>query len=221
MPAIAWYRRTEEKQQADRRIRFLAHHDALTGLANRARLIERLEARWRSAADDRRHDRACISSISTTSRRSTTRSATTAAIPAQDDRRAAAAMTRLQDMVARLGGDEFVVVQTGVADKAQAEAFAHRIGTILSAPVYFREQEISPASRIGIALAPADGKTPERLLKSADLALYAGKAAGRNCIRFFSPEMDEAMQRASGWKRPSARRSRTTASCCTISRCSR
>ena len=43
VPAIAWYYRTQEKQQADRRIRFLAHHDALTGLANRARLIERLD----------------------------------------------------------------------------------------------------------------------------------------------------------------------------------
>src|SRR3984885_3492846 len=43
-PALAWYRRTKEKQQADRRIRFLAHHDALTSLANRAQLIESLKA---------------------------------------------------------------------------------------------------------------------------------------------------------------------------------
>ncbi len=43
IPAIAWYRRTREKQHSDRRIRYLAHHDALTGLTNRARLIERLE----------------------------------------------------------------------------------------------------------------------------------------------------------------------------------
>ncbi len=41
---------------------------------------------------------------------------------------------------------------------------------------------------------PSDGKTSERLLKSADLALYSGKAAGRNCIRFFTPEMDEALR---------------------------
>ena len=43
VPAVAWYRRTREKQQADRRIHFLAHHDVLTGLPNRARLIERLQ----------------------------------------------------------------------------------------------------------------------------------------------------------------------------------
>ena len=44
VPTIAWYRRTKEKQQADRRIRFLAHHDALTGLLNRGQLIVKLEA---------------------------------------------------------------------------------------------------------------------------------------------------------------------------------
>ena len=43
LPAFAWYRRSKEKQQADRHIRFLAHHDALTGLANRAQLIESFE----------------------------------------------------------------------------------------------------------------------------------------------------------------------------------
>ena len=105
------------------------------------------------------------------------------------------AMTRIEDMVARFGGDEFVIVQTGLVDKAQAEVFAKRIVTILSAPLYFKELEISATSTIGVAIAPADGVTPERLLTSADLALYAGKTAGRNCVRFFTPDMDEAMQK--------------------------
>ena len=194
VPAIAWYYRTKEKQQADRRIKFLAHHDALTGLANRARLIERLEAalavqpstgtmlavhfididHFKQVNDTLGHDGGDFLLGAIGSRLN--------------------ALTRIEDMVARLGGDEFVVVQTGITDKAQADAFAQRIGTILSEPIYFKEQEICSSYTIGIALAPSDGVTAERLLKSADLALYAGKAAGRNCIRFFSPEMDEAMQ---------------------------
>ena len=194
VPAIAWYLRTREKQQADRRIQFLAHHDPLTGLANRARLIERLEAalavlptsggviavhfididHFKQVNDTLGHDGGdCL--LKTIGKRLN-------------------ALTRIEDLVARLGGDEFIVVQTGVTDKAQADSFAQRIGTILSAPVRFKEQEICSSYTIGVALAPADGVTPERLLKSADLALYAGKAAGRNCIRFFSPEMDEAMR---------------------------
>jgi len=194
LPAIAWYRRTKEKQQADRRIQFLAHHDVLTGLANRARLIERLEAKlallsttggmlalhfididhFKQVNDTLGHDGGDFL-LSTIGQR-------------------LQALIRIEDMVARLGGDEFVVVQTDLADKSQAEAFARRLGAVLAAPIYFKEQEFCTRYTIGVALAPADGVTPERLLKSADLALYTGKAAGRDCVRFFSPEMDEALQ---------------------------
>ena len=87
------------------------------------------------------------------------------------------------------------MVQTGVANKEQAEVFAQRIASVLSVPTYFKEQEIRASFTIGVALAPQDGATAERLIKSADLALYDGKAAGRDCIRFFAAEMDEALQR--------------------------
>ena len=195
VPAIAWYRRTREKQQADRRITFLAHHDTLTGLANRARVIERLEAvlavlpstggfvalhffdidHFKQFNDTLGHDGGdfLLSTIGERLR----------------------AIVRIEDMVARIGGDEFVVLQTGVVSKPQAETFAQRIAEVLSAPMYFKEQEIVPSFTIGVALAPQDGVTAERLLKSADLALYEGKAAGRDCIRFFTAEMDEALQK--------------------------
>ena len=195
LPAIAWYRRTREKQQADRRIQFLAHHDTLTGLANRARMIERLEAvlavlpstggllalhfidvdHFKQVNDALGHDGGDFL-LRTVGERLRN-------------------MVRIEDMVARLGGDEFVVVQTGLIGKPQAETFAKRIAAVLGAPIYFKEQEIRTSYTIGVALAPADGATAERLLKSADLALYEGKAAGRDCIRFFAPEMDEALQK--------------------------
>ena len=194
LPALAWYRRTKEKQQADRRIHFLAHHDTLTGLANRARLIERLDSalaalpssggqialyfidldHFKDVNDSLGHDGGDFL-LSTIAQRLST-------------------LTRIEDMVARLGGDEFVAVQTGVTNNEQAEGFARRIASVLSEPMYFHEQEIKANVTIGIALAPVDGMTSERLLKSADLALYNGKAAGRNRIRFFAPEMDEALQ---------------------------
>jgi predicted signal transduction protein with EAL and GGDEF domain len=67
--------------------------------------------------------------------------------------------------------------------------------SILSAPMYFKDVEICTTSTIGVAIAPRDGTTPERLLTSADLALYAGKTAGRDCVRFFLPEMDDGMRK--------------------------
>ena len=194
IPAVAWYRRTKEKQQADRRIRFLAHHDTLTGLANRAQLTEKLENalavlpsrggclavyfmdldRFKEVNDTLGHDGGdyLLKTVAERLR----------------------AITRVDDIVARLGGDEFIVVQTRVSGKNQAEDFARRLTSAVMAPMKFKEQEIVATVSVGVALAPADGTTPDRLLKSADLALYKTKADGRNCICFFVPEMDAELQ---------------------------
>jgi predicted signal transduction protein with EAL and GGDEF domain len=93
--------------------------------------------------------------------------------------------------VARLGGDEFVVAQTDVKGKDEAEDFARRLIFAVTAPMKFREQVIVATASVGVAVAPADGTNAERLLKSADLALYKDKADGRNCIL---AEMDTELQ---------------------------
>jgi diguanylate cyclase (GGDEF)-like protein len=193
IPAIAWYLRTKEKQQADRRIRFLAHHDALTGLANRAQLIEKLDAmlavlplrggslavhfidldRFKEVNDTLGHDGGDFL-LKTVAER-------------------LRAATRLDDVVARLGGDEFVVIQSHADGEDEAKEFANRLVSALAVPMQFNQSGIASTVSVGIALAPADGNSPERLLKSADLALYKSKADGRNCIRFFRPEMDAAL----------------------------
>ena len=104
------------------------------------------------------------------------------------------AVIRVDDLVARLGGDEFVVVQTGIRDKSQVEEFARRMISAVTAPMKLKDRPFVATASVGVALAPADGIDPERLLKSADLALYKAKADGRNCIRFFLAEMDTELQ---------------------------
>jgi diguanylate cyclase (GGDEF)-like protein len=190
LPALAWYRRTKEKQQVDRRIRFLAHHDALTGLANRAQLTQSMEAalavlplrrdgiavhfldldRFKRINDSLGHDGG-DSLLKTVAER-------------------LRAVIRIEDVVARLGGDEFVVLQTGVAGKVEAENFARRIISAVTAPMKLKDRPFVATVSVGVALAPADATDAARLLKCADLALYKAKADGRNCIRFFAPEMD-------------------------------
>jgi diguanylate cyclase (GGDEF)-like protein len=104
------------------------------------------------------------------------------------------AAIRSTDIAARLGGDEFVVVQSGARNRRQADEFAKRIIAKLVAPIWLNKQEVLATASLGVAMAPEDGDTPERLLKCADLALYKAKADGRNCARFFLPEMDTEMQ---------------------------
>jgi diguanylate cyclase (GGDEF)-like protein len=194
VPAVAWYRRTKEKQRAERSIRFLAHHDPLTRLINRASFVARLERalvqgrtqageialhvididRFTDVNDTLGHDGGDV------------------LLKAVAER--LRLVTRPSDVVARLGGDEFVVAQFGVADKAQAEDLARRLWSALTAPVPFRDQEIAATVSIGIAVSPMHGETAPRLLKSADLAVHSAKAGGRNCIRFFSAELDDAVQ---------------------------
>jgi diguanylate cyclase (GGDEF)-like protein len=195
LPSLAWYRRTREMQQADRRIQYLAHHDALTGMMNRARLVERLEG--------------LLAALPATGRRVAVHFIDTDRFKEINDTyghdggdfllktvgERLRAMTRIEDAVARIGGDEFVVVQTDVRDKAQAEELAVRIRSVLAVPVTYREQELRSSYTVGVAVAPEDGTTVERLLKRADLALYAGKHEGRDCVRFFAPEMDDSLRK--------------------------
>src|ERR1035441_4127640 len=84
--------------------------------------------------------------------------------------------------------------RSDINGKDQVEDFARRLASAVNAPMKLKEQEIVATVSVGVALAPADGTNPERLLKSADLALYKSKADGRNCTCFFEPKMDAALQ---------------------------
>ena len=183
-----------EWRDAQDRIAFMAHHDALTGLANRTQLIEKLNEALASAGS--KHDGVAVHFIDLDRFKRVNDTLghdggdSLLQIVAQRLR----AIVRADDVVARLGGDEFVIVQIDVENKAQTEGLAQRLIEITTAPIELKEQTIIATVSVGIALAPADGLNPERLLKSADLALYRAKAEGRNCIRFFQPEMDVEMQ---------------------------
>jgi diguanylate cyclase (GGDEF)-like protein len=114
-----------------------------------------------------------------------------------------AAATRLAaelaegDTAARLGGDEFVVLFAELSrDPVEAAHLARQgaeqIRLALSAPYPIGDRELHVGVSIGIALYPTDGDDPDSLLRAADTAMYRSKDAGRNAIRFFLPEMQEA-----------------------------
>ena len=194
IPAIAWQRRTLEKQAADRRIRFLAHHDALTGLSNRSFLIERLEKLLADSSTQGGKLAAYFIDLDHFKQVNDTLGHDGGDHLLKMVAGRLRSVTRAGDVVARFGGDEFVLIQTGIRTRNEVETFANRLTTALTAPINFKKREIVTTFSVGIALAPDDGQDSERLLKSADLALYKAKADGRNCVRFFVPEMDAELQ---------------------------
>jgi diguanylate cyclase (GGDEF)-like protein len=96
-----------------------------------------------------------------------------------------------EDFIARLGGDEFAIVQHDVTSDDDVSALVARIYHALRTPFDCHGHRLSGDASIGIAIAPQHGIDLFGLLKSADLAMYAAKAAGRRTHRFFEPSMEK------------------------------
>ncbi len=99
------------------------------------------------------------------------------------------------DTVARLGGDEFVALLPGRADDDAASAVAGRLLNFIGTPIKIEGHEFVLSASVGIALYPRDGTDGGTLLRHADTALYRAKEEGRNCVRFFAPEMTDRVVR--------------------------
>ena len=109
-----------------------------------------------------------------------------------------ATCVRTSDTVARLGGDEFVVMLLGLESEqssavAQAKIVGEKILTVLSKPYQIAGTEHHSTASIGITQFRDQTDTVGELLQQADLAMYQGKAAGRNALRFFDVEMQAAV----------------------------
>ncbi len=101
---------------------------------------------------------------------------------------------RAGDLAARFGGDEFAVIQCGVRKVEDAEALAKRICGVLSDAYDINGMRIEISASIGVSLVPRDSANRKGILASADLALYAAKADGRNCYRLYDEKLNAAAE---------------------------
>ena len=101
---------------------------------------------------------------------------------------------READMLFRMGGDEFTVLLEDVRGPEEAAMVSSRVLEAMAEPLQLQHHEISVTASIGIALYPRDDVVAERLLKSADTAMYRAKELGRNRYAFFAPEMNERVE---------------------------
>lgn len=179
-----------EQTLSERRVRFLAHHDPLTGLANRLLLHERLGAAIGEAGG--RAGRLVVMALDL-DRFKVVNDTYGHAAGDQLLRQVAERLGELvgpDDTVSRLGGDEFVILWRGAASRDGVESLARRIVRSLVTPFILDGNMAQVGTSVGIALHPQDGATPESLLRNADTALYRAKSEGRGTVRFFEPAME-------------------------------
>ncbi|MDP3687642.1 MAG: EAL domain-containing protein [Sulfurimicrobium sp.] len=98
------------------------------------------------------------------------------------------------DTVARFGGDEFVIILQEQTDENLRMGILHRLIEAVATPVILDRQEIVTTCSIGIAVHPADGSTPDALVKHADIAMYRAKELGKNNFQFFTQYMNEKVK---------------------------
>ncbi|HEY9529887.1 MAG TPA: EAL domain-containing protein [Burkholderiales bacterium] len=102
---------------------------------------------------------------------------------------------READLLFRMGGDEFTVLLEDVRGPEEVAAVAQRMLEAIAAPVQLDHHEISVSASVGIAMYPRDDVVGERLVKSADTAMYRAKELGRSRYAFYSPDMNERVEK--------------------------
>jgi len=182
------------RKESELRIEYLAHHDALTGLANRTifqdfltRALEQARRRRRTLALlllDLDHFKIVNDSLG--------HDAGDLLLKIVADRLRSCA--RGTDLVARLGGDEFAIIQAEPDGTEGAARLASRILQVLGTPIVLGEREVHTTASMGIMVFPADGASAEQFVKNADLAMYRAKTEGRNNFQFYSHGMHEEVQ---------------------------
>lgn len=172
------------------KLRFLAHHDDLTGLANRLLLQDRMANAFAASAGGGPGLALLYLDLDNFKQVNDARG------HAAGDRLLAAVARRLSsslregDTIARMGSDEFAIIQPHTDHPAAATSLAARVVGTLAAPFEVDGQRIEIGCSIGVALHPGDGDTPDLLLRNADTALYCAKEAGRNRYVRFEPGMN-------------------------------
>jgi diguanylate cyclase (GGDEF)-like protein len=189
LPATAYYSQWRKNRAAKARIEYLAHHDGMTGVLNRASLLERLE----EALASRRPEHQVAVHYVDLDRFKEVNDTLGHDVGDELLRQVAERLrgiTRATDFVARFGGDEFAILQANLEVPAAAEALGKRVVEALRQPFAIRDHDIQVSASVGIATAPEHASTSGVLLKAADLALYNAKACGRDGFRIFNPDMD-------------------------------
>lgn len=179
-----------ERRHIEERVRYMAHHDSLTGLPNRTLLKDRME---QAIALGRRYNKQVAVMFIDLDRFKTINDTLGHHVGdtlLKETGRRLRQCVRASDTVARLGGDEFVVVLPELGSAEEAVPIAEKLSASLEPPVYVDGHELHVTPSIGVCIFPRDGEDVETIMRNADTAMYQAKAAGRNNFQFYTEQMN-------------------------------
>jgi diguanylate cyclase (GGDEF)-like protein len=198
-------RMRESVARHDRDIRRVAYSDALTGLSNRLAFRESLDQRLRALQGAGRQLALVFADLDDFKRVNDTLGHEAGdevllQVATRIDR-AVQAIRGADAMVARFGGDEFVVLLQAADNEPEGDVrrmvtrLAETLVRELGEPMLLHGRQVFLGSSVGVALFPDDASSASLLMKNGDIAMYQAKVAGKNCYRFYSRTMDQAVER--------------------------
>lgn len=181
---------TEQKATKER-AQYLTQHDALTGLPNRALVMQLLEQRISASMRD--HTGFALLFIDLDRFRNINDSMGHGAGDTllQEVAKRVTATVRRTDVVARMGGDEFMVVLSESHEADDAARIAQKVLGAIGLPLQLDGQDLVVSASVGICMYPKDGGTGAELVGNAEAAMYGAKHDGPNTHKFYAPQMNE------------------------------
>ncbi|WP_157138857.1 putative bifunctional diguanylate cyclase/phosphodiesterase, partial [Asticcacaulis biprosthecium] len=195
MLAQCTFRDVRARKEAEARVRYLAMHDALTGLPNRTLLMDRLGQAIAHARRDHSQVGLLLLDLDHFKHVNDSLGHFIGDGLLEEVARRLRSVLRESDTPARLGGDEFVIAASNLNSPADAEILARRILTALEPVCVVQGHNLRIGTSIGIAMYPGDGDNPASLLQAADTAMYQAKKKGRGTYRLFTRDLSMAAER--------------------------
>jgi diguanylate cyclase (GGDEF)-like protein/PAS domain S-box-containing protein len=183
-----------ERRANEARIRFMAQHDTLTGLANRAMFQEVINHRLAMLRSDGVPLAVMCIDLDRFKLVNDTLGHWAGDLLLKQVAERLLGAVRETDTVARIGGDEFVLLQTAASEPGSSGKLAARIIETLSAPFDLNGNQMTIGASVGIALAPHDSAQADVLVQDADIALYRAKSTARGTYCFFQAGMDTQLR---------------------------
>ncbi len=187
--ALDNFAREAERQRAERRIQYMATHDALTALPNRVMFSEMLNHTIETSSRHGRKFAVLFVDLDRFKVINDSLGHSAGDKLLQEIGTRLRHVVRSSDVIARLGGDEFVVLIPEVSEPGQVAAVARKILSAVIKPVLVTDQEFRVTASIGISLYPTDAEDEESLMKNADMAMYMAKEEGKNTFQFYSQDI--------------------------------